>query len=281
VTAAVVLAAAAGACAAAALVDLAGISRPVRVPRRAGGDLAALALTIARLARRAAPHAARRDLPRRLSAAGAPAGLTPADVVALEVAGALIGLLLALPLATALPGRPGIALAATAAAGGYLAPDVALARRARRRAARVRHELADVLDLLRVAVEAGLPAGRALAEVGRRCGGLLAAELGAAAARMRLGATRADALDALLRRCTVDGVRALAAAILRADRHGAPLAPALAALAAEARAEQARRVRDEAARAAPKIQLVVALVLVPAVMLLVAAVLVQTLVPGG
>ena len=45
----------------------------------------------------------------------------------------------------------------------------------------------------------------------------------------------------------------------------------------QARAEQARALRDEAARAAPKIQLVVALVLVPAVMLLVAAVLVQAL----
>jgi tight adherence protein C len=143
----------------------------------------------------------------------------------------------------------------------------------------VQGEIADVVDLLRVAVEAGLPAGRGLAEVGRRCGGLLGSELGAAATRMELGATRAEALEELLRRCPGDGVTTLVAAILRADRHGAPLAPALRALAAEARAEQARRVRDEAARAAPKIQLVVALVLVPAVMLLVAAVMVQTLVP--
>jgi DUF1680 family protein len=49
------------------------------------------------------------------------------------------------------------------------------------------------------------------------------------------------------------------------------------ALAAEARAGQARALRDAAARAAPKIQLVVALVLVPAVMLLIGAVLVQGL----
>ena len=71
----------------------------------------------------------------------------------------------------------------------------------------------------------------------------------------------------------------LVAAIARSERHGAPLAPALQSLATEARAEQSRRLRDRAARAAPKIQLVVALVLVPAVMLLVAAVLVQGL--GG
>jgi len=53
----------------------------------------------------------------------------------------------------------------------------------------------------------------------------------------------------------------------------APPADALAALADEARAERARQVRDRAARAAPKIQLVVALLLVPAVLLLVAAAL--------
>jgi tight adherence protein C len=117
--------------------------------------------------------------------------------------------------------------------------------------------------------------------VARRCRGVLAFEIGAAAVRMQLGTARAEALGALVARCPVDGVAALAAAIARADRHGAALAPALRALAAEARAEQARRLRDDAARAAPKIQLVVALLLVPAVMLLVAAVLVQELAPPG
>jgi tight adherence protein C len=277
-TIAVPLAAVAGICAAMAIAELAAVPRGGR-PR--GGHVGAMTIVLARIARRAGLRADHRDLRARVAAAGSPLGLTAADVVALEGAGALAGLLLALALATALPGRLAIALALCAPAAGFLAPDVALARRARARAARVRHELADVLDLLRVAVEAGLPVGRALAEVSRRCHGLLAAEIGAAAVRMQLGTTRGEALDALLARCPVDGVAALAAAIARADRHGAPLAPALAALATEARAEQARRLRDGAARAAPKIQLVVALVLVPAVMLLVAAVLVQTLAPTG
>ena len=275
-TLAVPLAAAAGICAATAIAELAAVPR---VARRPGGRLGGMTVLLARIARRAGVRGDRRHLQARVHAAGTPLGLTVADVVALEGAGALVGLLLALPLATALPGRLGIALLLCAPAAGFLAPDVALARRARARATRVGHELADVLDLLRVAVEAGLPVGRALAEVGRRCCGLLAHEIGAAAMRMQLGATRAEALDILLARCPGDGVAALAAAIARADRHGAALAPALAALAAEARAEQARRLRDDAARAAPKIQLVVALVLVPAVMLLVAAVLVQTLAP--
>ncbi|HWC25966.1 MAG TPA: type II secretion system F family protein, partial [Solirubrobacteraceae bacterium] len=160
---------------------------------------------------------------------------------------------------------------------GFFGPELARARRARARGARIDEELADVLDLLRVALRAGLPVGRAIGEVGRRMSGVLAAELDAAAARMALGVARADALRELVARCPSAGVATLAAAIARADRHGAALAPALEALAAEARAEQARRLRDAAARAAPKIQLVVALVLVPAVMLLVGAVLVQGL----
>jgi tight adherence protein C len=70
-------------------------------------------------------------------------------------------------------------------------------------------------------------------------------------------------------------------AVGRSDRHGSPLGPGLAALAADARAEHARRLHDRAAKAGPKIQLIVALLLVPAVMLLVAAALLSTLAPGG
>jgi tight adherence protein C len=142
-------------------------------------------------------------------------------------------------------------------------------------------EAADVLELLRVAVEAGLTPTRALREVGRRHPGALAAELGRAAEEIDLGVPRARALAALAARCPLPEVATLVAAVGRADRHGAPLAPALQALAAEARAEHARRMREAGARAAPRIQLVVALLLVPAVMLLVAAALVQALVTGA
>ncbi len=236
-----------------------------------------MTVALAGLARRRAGMLPPADLHARIAAAGDPLGLGPTDVMALKAVGALTGLLLAITLIGSLPGRLGVVAMLCAPAGGFLAPDLLLARRARARAARIGHELADVLDLLRVAVQAGLPIGRALAEVGERCQGVLAGELRAAARRMQLGATRAEAFEQLVARCPADGVATLTAAVTRADRHGAPLAPALEALVTEARAEQARLLRDDGARAAPKIQLVVALVLVPAVMLLVAAVLVQAL----
>ena len=139
-------------------------------------------------------------------------------------------------------------------------------------------EMADAIDLLRVAVEGGLSVGRALAEVGRRHRGVLASEMAVAAERMALGVPREEWLRALVRRCPLEGMAALAGAIERCERHGAPLGPALSALAVEARSQRARARVEQAARAAPKIQLVVALLLVPSVLLLVAAALVRALV---
>lgn len=280
-TAVAVLAGAAGVLAAAAIVELVGSGRgaaptPAREPAPVS-HLGGMTVLLARIARRVGVRPAPADLEARLVAAGSPLGLSAPDVMALKGAAALAGLLLAFPIAATLPGRLGLGALLCTPAAGFLAPDVLLGRRARSRAARMSEELADVLDLLCVAIQAGLPVSRALGEVGRRGSGQLAAELDAVAARIELGANRTEALAELTTRCRVDGVDALVAAIVRSERHGAPLAPALRSLAAEARVDQARRLRDDAARAAPKIQLVVALVLVPAVMLLVAAVLVHTL----
>ena len=271
-TRALALAVLAAACAAAAIVELAAAGSQTGrggAPRRRAG--ARLPAALAGLGRRMGVPAAPRDLARRLDAAGAPAGVAVAEVMALKCGAALAAGVAVLPAAALLPGRLGPVAILAAPAAAFLAPDAWLARGARRRRVAMAAELPEVLDLLHVAVSAGLPALRALGEVGRRRGGPLAAELRAAATRAALGMPRAQALERLERRCPLEGVAALVAAIGRSERHGAPLAPALRALAADARAHRAQRVRERAARAAPKIQLVVALLLVPAVMLLVGA----------
>jgi tight adherence protein C len=213
--------------------------------------------------------------PRSLGARIAAAGLAVpvSDVMAVKAGSALLALAGAAVVAPGAPGRLAPVLLATAPAAAFLAPDAWLARRARRRALTIAAELADVLDLLRVAIAAGLTPKRALAEVGRRHSGLLAAELRRAADQAALGIPSGRVIADLERRCPAAGIAALCAALGRADRHGAPLAPTLTALAAQARARAAQRTLEGAARAAPQIQLVVALLLVPAVLLLVAAAL--------
>ncbi|HEV2819479.1 MAG TPA: type II secretion system F family protein, partial [Solirubrobacteraceae bacterium] len=209
-----------------------------------------------------------------------PLALGVADLMAVKAAATLAGVPVGLALGASAPGRLGVLVVIAAPLAGFLAPDVWLARRARHRGAAMARELADVLDLLRVSVEAGLAVPRALQEVGRRRGGTLGSELTRAARRNALGVPRAQVLEELTARCPVPAVGDLATAIIRAERHGAPLACALSALALEARAESGRRVHDAAARAGPKIQLVVATVLVPAVMLILAAALAQAFLPA-
>jgi tight adherence protein C len=273
-TRAMLLAVLAAALAAAGVVDLASAARGTRRehdPRRRPGRASGLAAALARLGRRLGVPTAPADLERRLEGAGAPARLAVAEVMALKCGAALVTAVAILPLAALLPGRLGLVVAIAAPAAGFLAPDAWLARRTRDRRTAMAAELADVLDLLHVAVAAGLSPLRAVGEVGRRRGGALAAELRSAATQAALGVPHAVALERLERRCPVEGVASLVAAIGRAERHGAPLGPSLHALAADARAERAQRLRERAARAAPKIQLVVALLLVPSVMLLVGA----------
>ena len=209
-----------------------------------------------------------------MDAAGLHAGA--GEVMVAKLAAAPVAALAVLALRAARPARHR-ARCSPRPSAGFLAPDLWLRSRARARARAIEAEQADVLDLLRVAVGAGLTPWRALGEVGRRHPGVLAGELGAAARRVALGVPSELALARLERRCPAAGTHALTAALRRADRLGAPLARALAALAEEARARQARRAAEHAARAAPKIQLVVALLLVPSVLLLVAAALVPAL----
>jgi tight adherence protein C len=212
-----------------------------------------------------------------LAARAAAAGIDrpTSELVALQAGLALIMTLVFLPPATVAPGRLGPALLLAAPLLGYLAPEYALRSRARTRARVMEAELPDVLDLLRVAVAAGLAPRRALQEVGKRHPGLLARELKRAAGRADMGEPALTTLAQLEARAPLTAP--LVAALERAERHGAPLSTTLAALAVQARARRAAQRSEQAAKAAPKIQLVVALLLVPAVLLLIAAALIPAL----
>jgi tight adherence protein C len=220
------------------------------------------------------------DLAARIEAAGRPAGLGVRELTAAKLAGAVLAGVSGAAAGSLAPGRLGFVLTLAAPVAGFLAPDLWLRRLASERARLVRRELPGLLDLLRVTVEAGSSLGDALRSVGERAAGPLAAELRATGREAALGVPLADALEGLCRRVPLPEVRALAAALERARRHGAPLAETLTAQARDARFALARRIREEAARAGPKIQLVVALLLVPSVLLLVAAALASALLGG-
>jgi tight adherence protein C len=85
------------------------------------------------------------------------------------------------------------------------------------------------------------------------------------------GLPQREALESLRRRVPTSEVAGLCGVIERSRRYGSPLAEQLREQASSLRSMQRRRVEEQAARAAPKIQLAVALLLVPSVLLMIAA----------
>jgi tight adherence protein C len=268
-------AAAAGLLAALAARDLLPAALPRSAGRRALGRLGPLLGRLAFLRGISPP----RDLGTRLTAAGQPGGLRPREWMALKV---VAGIVVSGPSLAILAGtstRIVVLIAATGPLAGFVAPDLWLGRAIRGRCEAAVRELPDLLDLLRVSVEAGMAPVRAMGAVAAQFDGLLAAEWRRLAAAVALGEPQADALASMTARVTAQEVRSFAETLLRSSRHGLPLGAALATQAARAREGRRRRIRERAARAGPKMQLVVALVMVPSMLLIVTALLVSELRP--
>jgi tight adherence protein C len=223
---------------------------------------------------RAARAALRLGLPARIARAGLEGRISLAGVLLAKLVSALAGGLTGLSLAPLAPGRIALLVAAGLPAAGFFAPDALLERRARLRARRLLGALPDACDLLAVAAASGRGPGEGLTEIARSGQGPLAEELRMTAAELSCGQPLSAALRALRARVPGGEVATLCAAIERSRRYGSPLAEQLRRHSGALRRDQRRAVEERAARAAPKIQLVVALVLVPSVLLMITAALI-------
>ena len=117
----------------------------------------------------------------------------------------------------------------------------------------------------------------ALELVVRRLPGPLAREIAHVLGALALGTTRVDAIRDLAARCPLPAIERLSAALIQAARFGIPLRQTLTEQAVGLREDAVRTARERADRATPKIQLVVALVMVPGAMILILGILVLQL----
>lgn len=216
----------------------------------------------------------RLGLTERIQRAGLEGMLSPSSVIIAKGICLVAALALLMPLMTVMPERTGGLVAALGAGAGFLLPDLVLVRRARRRHQRIVAALPDSLDLLATVLGAGRTTGAALAAVARWGRGPLASELELASRKIEAGSSREASLALLRDRIGGIEVAAFTSGMERSLRLGSPLSEELRRQATDLRARHRRQIVEQASRAAPKIQLVIALILVPAVLLLVVAVLV-------
>ena len=265
--------------AAMAIAALASGRRPRwKVPPRAPGSnrltrvLLAGGVLVAPVAR-LVPAPPLAEIARLAERAGRPEGITDTDVPALR-AGALVGFgafgVVALVL---VGGSPGLVAAVALGSFGWLYPELWLRSLAARRVERIERRAPLALDVVAASVAAGVGVDQALAGAATAVDGPLRDELDRTQANLALGRLRAEEFRDLGDRSGSPTLARLAAALIASDRLGVPLADSLRVEAARARRDRALAVQERAAKAGPRILLVVVFVLVPASMLpLVAAV---------
>jgi Flp pilus assembly protein TadB len=141
-------------------------------------------------------------------------------------------------------------------------------RREARLCAGIERALPDALDLLAGLVESGAPLGPALAAVAPRIEGPLRAELEACASALGASGSRRAAFGLLRQSGSADLAR-VGQALALADELGTGVAEQLRGQALVQRDLRRSRAREQAGAAAPKVALVIGLVLVPAALSLV------------
>jgi tight adherence protein C len=158
-------------------------------------------------------------------------------------------------------------------AAGFFWMDLALRVEAGQRQRTIDRELPDFLDILSVSVSAGLDFRSGMERTALAMPGPLAEEILMTLRKMEVGATRRAAFDELRRRNPSESLGQFVTALLQAEELGTPLTDTLRDIATEMRRASAQAARRRAARAAPRVSLVVTAVMMPGALVIIAVAL--------
>jgi tight adherence protein C len=205
---------------------------------------------------RSTPAKARQDLMNKLELAGRPGNLTPEDFFAVRLVAAAVlaavGLLLGFLLGT--PVYMAVALGVGAVLG-YYAPVAWLQQKVDRRRAEIQKGLPDAMDLLVIAVDAGLGFDAALARVTDKYKNALSDEFAKVMREVSLGRPRLEALDEMGRSSGVDDLHNFIQAIIQSEQFGTGIGKILRIQADEMRRKRRQRAQEKAAQATLKMML--------------------------
>jgi len=202
------------------------------------------------------PEKAKQDLQNKLNLAGRPGNLSPSDFQALRygaavvlfILGLLLGLLFHSPVALAVSALVGALL-------GFFGPPFWLNGEVQKRRKEIQLGLPDVMDLLTIAVEAGLGFDAAVQRVTDKFDNALADEFKTVLQEVRLGRPRLEALDEMGRRCGVEDLHNFTQAVIQSEQMGVGLAKILRLQSEEMRRKRRQRAEELAAQASLKMML--------------------------
>jgi tight adherence protein C len=226
--------------------------------------------SLTRIARAVTPSTMVARLRQNTSLAGL-GDLGVEGALALKAAGAAL-MAVVFPLLLALLGVSFgnvILLGLFGAAIGFMLPDVFIAKKGQKRQGEIRKALPETLDLLAIAVGAGMGLEAAIELVIQRLPGALGEEFHRILQELSLGVSRREAFGALRTRTEVEELATFALILTQADALGTPLSVVLKSQAAEMRMLRRQRAREQGAKTPVALLFPLLLGIFPALMLIV------------
>ena len=227
-----------------------------------------------------------KGLEQKISAAGNPPGLTPTLVVAQQLAGGVVGLVIGVAIDMLLQsGAPNnILIPAVFLIFGYLFPSLTLDQKGKKRKREVIEGMPNALDLLTISVEAGLGFDAALARVADKYTNALSVEFHQVLDEMKLGRPRVEALEAMSSRLDLDEVTNFITAVNQSEQMGTSLGSTLRIQSEELRRRRTQRAEEAGAKAPVKMLLPMVSCIFPTLFIVLlgpAALKVMSMVGGG
>jgi tight adherence protein C len=185
-------------------------------------------------------------LNRLAGTAGRPAAWPVPRLMAAKLVLALIAAVLGLLVVSGGPGPFMVVLAVAVTVVCYFLPELLLHSRGQERQQAISLELADTLDQMTIAVEAGLGFESAMARAGANGKGPLAEELVRTLQDIAVGQPRREAYQALADRTGVQDLRRFIRAVIQADQYGVSIADVLRTQAQEMRLKRRQRAEEKA-----------------------------------
>ncbi|MDQ2923670.1 MAG: type II secretion system F family protein [Candidatus Dormibacteraeota bacterium] len=205
---------------------------------------------------RSTPQKARQDLMNRLELAGRPGNLTPEDFAAVRLVAAAIMAAVGLGIGFLLANTIYLVVALVAGAIlGYYLPVLWLKQKVDARRSEIQKGLPDAMDLLVIAVDAGLGFDAALARVTDKYKNALSEEFAKVLREVSLGRPRLEAMDEMGRSSGVEDLHNFIQAIIQSEQFGTGIGKILRIQADEMRRKRRQRAQEKAAQATLKMML--------------------------
>jgi tight adherence protein C len=217
--------------------------------------------------------AQRSSLRKMLAQAGYPGGLTVGEFVVIQNLTRVIIPALAVALAVMLKLKPNqlVLFGGIGVVLGILIPRVFLQSKIANRLHGIQRQLPDVLDLLTVAVEAGLGFDAACDKVVEKMKGPIPDEFSLTLRQMRMGQARRDAFKDMGDRVDHPDLSAFVSALIQADQLGVSIGQVLRIQSEQLRDKRRQRAEEEAAKAPVKMMIPLVLFIFPNVGIVIGA----------